>query len=85
VLHDDYSKIFQLPKRYQKWYTKGTALSIMPVGVVQGVTTQGLSYNLQNDTLTLGYRTSSSNSAAQDGMVVIEHQEGDLLLMECHD
>ena len=85
VLHDDYSKIFQLPKRYQKWYTKGTALSLMPVGVVQGVTTQGLSYNLQNDTLTLGYRTSSSNSAAQDGMVVIEHQEGDLLLMECHD
>lgn len=85
VLHDDYSKLFQLPKRYQKWYTKGTALSLMPVGVVQGVTTQGLSYNLQNDTLTLGYRTSSSNSAAQDGMVVIEHQEGDLLLMECHD
>lgn len=85
VLHDDYSKIFQLPKRYQKWYTKGTALSLMPVSVVQGVTTQGLSYNLQNDTLTLGYRTSSSNSAAQDGMVVIEHQEGDLLLMECHD
>lgn len=85
VLHDDYSKLFQLPKRYQKWYTKGTALSLMPVGVVQGVTTQGLSYNLQNDVLTLGYRTSSSNSAAQDGMVVIEHQEGDLLLMECHD
>src|SRR5574343_1336812 len=25
VLHDDYSKIFQLPKRYQKWYTKCTA------------------------------------------------------------
>lgn len=85
VLHDDYSKLFQLPKRYQKWYTKGTALSLMPVGVVQGVTTQGLSYNLQNDVLTLGYRTSSSNSAAQDGMVIIEHQAGDLLLMECHD
>ncbi len=85
VLHDDYSKLFQLPKRYQKWYTKGTALSLMPVGVVYGVTTQGLSYNLQNDTLTLGYRTSSSNSAAEDGMIVIEHQEGDLLLMECHD
>ena len=85
VLHDDYSKIFQLPKRYQKWYVKDTVLSLMPVGVVSGVTTQGLSYNLQNDVLTLGYRTSSSNSAAQDGKVIIEHIEGDLLMMECRD
>lgn len=85
VLHDDYSKIFQLPKRYQKWYVKDTVLSLMPVGVVSGVTTQGLSYNLQNDVLTLGYRTSSSNSAAQDGQVMIEHSEGDLLMMECRD
>jgi thiamine pyrophosphokinase len=85
VLHDDYSKIFQLPKRYQKWYVKDTVLSLMPVGVVSGVTTQGLSYNLQNDLLTLGYRTSSSNSAAQDGLVIIEHTEGDLLMMECRD
>jgi thiamine pyrophosphokinase len=85
VLHDDYSKIFQLPKRYQKWYVKDTVLSLMPVGVVSGVTTQGLNYNLQNDVLTLGYRTSSSNSAAQDGQVMIEHTEGDLLMMECRD
>jgi thiamine pyrophosphokinase len=85
VLHDDYSKIFQLPKRYQKWYVKDTVLSLMPVGVVSGLTTQGLSYNLQNDVLTLGYRTSSSNSAAQDGLVIIEHTEGDLLMMECRD
>jgi len=85
VLHDDYSKIFQLPKRYQKWYVKDTVLSLMPVGVVSGVTTQGLNYNLQNDVLTLGYRNSSSNSAAQDGLVMIEHTEGDLLMMECRD
>lgn len=85
VLHDDYSKIFQLPKRYQKWYVKDTVLSLMPVGTVSGVTTKGLSYNLQNDVLTLGYRTSSSNSAAQDGQVMIEHTEGDLLMMECRD
>ena len=57
----------------------------MPVGVVHGVTTQGLNYNLNNETLTLGYKTSSSNSAAHDGMVIIEHTEGDLLMMECKD
>ncbi|MES2689070.1 MAG: thiamine diphosphokinase [Bacteroidota bacterium] len=85
VLFDDYSKIFQLPKKYQKWYTANTPLSIMPVGSVHGITTRGLLYNMNNDTLMLGYRTSSSNSAAADGMVVIEHGEGDLLLMECRD
>lgn len=85
VLFDDYSKIFQLPKRYQKWYTANTPLSIMPVGTVHGITTQGLLYNMNEDTLTLGYRTSSSNSAAADGMVLIEHGDGDLLLMECRD
>jgi thiamine pyrophosphokinase len=85
VLHDDYSKIFQLTKKYQKWHVKDTVLSLMPVGVVHGVTTQGLNYNLNNDTLTLGYKTSSSNSAAHDGMVIIEHTEGDLLMMECKD
>jgi thiamine pyrophosphokinase len=85
VLYDDYSKIFQLPKLYKKWYTANTVLSIMPVGEVTGVTTSGLSYNMQNDTLKLGYHTSSSNSALEDGMVIIEHQQGDLLMMECKD
>lgn len=85
VLFDDYSKIFQLPPRYQKWYTKGTPLSIMPVGTVTGISSQGLTYNMQNETLTIGYHTSSSNSAAEDGLVVIEHAEGDLLMMECRD
>lgn len=85
VLFDDYSKIFQLPKKYQKWYTAGTPLSIMPVGTVHGITTQGLLYNMNNDTLRLGYRTGSSNCVATDGMIMIEHTEGDLLLMECRD
>ena len=40
---------------------------------------------LKNDTLTIGYRTGSSNHVLQDGIVIIEHNEGDLLLMECID
>lgn len=85
VLFDDYSKIFLLPKKYKKWYVKNTPLSLMPVGIVEGVTTQGLSYNMQQEKLTLGYKTSSSNSSAEDGMVVIEYTSGDLLMMECRD
>lgn len=85
VILDDYSKIFQLPKRYEKWYPKGFPISIIPVGTVHGITSTNLDYLLHDETLTMGYRTGSSNHAAQDGMVTIEHKEGDLLLMECFD
>jgi thiamine pyrophosphokinase len=33
----------------------------------------------------LGYRTGSSNHVTEDGIVLIEHAAGDLLLMECWD
>lgn len=85
VILDDHSKIFQLPKRYEKWYPKGFPISIIPVGTVHGITSTNLDYLLHDETLTMGYRTGSSNHAAQDGIVTIEHKEGDLLLMECFD
>lgn len=85
VMLDDYSKIYNLPNRFEKWYTKGTPLSLMPVGKVTGVKTSGLLYNLYGEELLLGYRTSSSNEAAADGIVTIEYKEGDLLMMECRD
>lgn len=85
VLHDDYSRVFLLDRQYQKWYPAGTPLSLIPVGSASGIRTENLKYTLQNETLTLGYRTGSSNEAAQDGLVRIEHEAGDLLLMECWD
>jgi thiamine pyrophosphokinase len=33
----------------------------------------------------MGYRTGSSNEVAEEGMIKITHQEGDLLMMECLD
>lgn len=85
VLFDDHSKIFLLPKKYQKWYPQHTTLSLIPIGIVEGIHTDNLVYPLQNDSLQLGYRSGSSNQVAQDGIVKIEHSEGDLLLMECWD
>lgn len=85
VILDDYSKIFQLPKRYEKWYPKGFPISIIPVGTVTGITSANLDYPLKNETLTIGYRTGSSNQVANDGIVTIEHTNGDLLMMECFD
>lgn len=85
VLMDDYSRIFQLPKKFEKWYTKGTPISLMPVGNVLGIKTTGLLYNLENEALQIGYRTGSSNEVLEDGIVSITHLDGDLLMMECHD
>ncbi len=85
VMLDDHSRIFPLVGRFEKWYEAGTPLSLVPVGTVTGITTEGLKYNVQNDTMTLGYRTGSSNEAAADGFVRVEAQTGDLLLMECWD
>ena len=85
VILDDHSKVFLLPRKFEKWYTENTPISLIPIGHVSGIHSENLFYPLKNDSLTIGYRTGSSNHVAQDGLVVIEHQEGDLLLMECMD
>ena len=85
VLLDDHSKIFLLPHKFEKWYTKTTPISLIPIGNVTGITSKNLKYQLNNESLTIGYRTGSSNEVLEDGIVTIEHEEGDLLLMECFD
>jgi len=85
VLFDDYSKIFPLTGTYEKWYVAGTPVSLIPIGQVDGIQTSGLKYNLNDDTLTLGYRTGNSNEAETDGIVRISAKKGDLLIMECWD
>ena len=85
VILDDHSKVFLLPKKFEKWYTATTAISLVPIGHVTGIHSDNLFYPLQNDSLTIGYRTGSSNHVTKDGIVTIEHDEGDLLIMECSD
>jgi thiamine pyrophosphokinase len=85
VILDDYSKVFLLPKIYEKWYVAGTPISLIPIGRVEGITTQNLKYSLDNENLMMGYRSGSSNEALEDGIVSISHEAGDLLLMECWD
>lgn len=85
VILDDYSKIFQLPKNFHKWYTANTNISLIPVGVVSGIYSENLVYPLKDDILTIGYRTGSSNAVEKDGIVTLTHSDGDLLMMECID
>src|SRR5690606_866856 len=61
VILDDHSKVFLLPKKFEKWYPQNTPLSLIPIGKVSGIQTQNLKYKLNNEELTLGYRTGSSN------------------------
>lgn len=85
VMFDDYSRIFPLQGTFEKWYAAGTAISLIPVGTVNNIVTSGLKYNLDHESLTIGYRTGSSNEAEKDGFVIISAGEGDLLIMECWD
>ena len=85
VILDDHSKVFLLPTKFEKWYPARTILSLIPIGKVSGITTNNLFYALNNEALTIGYRTGSSNHVTNDGLVQISHAEGDLLLMECWD
>lgn len=85
VILDDHSKVYLLPKKFEKWYPAATPVSLIPIGKVSGITTKNLKYPLNNEELTIGYRTGSSNATLADGLVLIEHREGDLLMMECFD
>jgi thiamine pyrophosphokinase len=85
VILDDHSKVFLLPKKFEKWYPANTPISLIPIGHVTGIHSENLFYPLKDDSLTIGYRTGSNNHVIQDGIVKIEHDEGDLLLMECMD
>lgn len=85
---DDYSVIYQLPSLpnvFSKWYTKGTPISLIPIGTVSGITTDNLMYNLTDESLQLGYRIGTSNEVENDGIIRISYQTGDLILMECRD
>ncbi|NHN24741.1 thiamine diphosphokinase [Flavobacterium jejuense] len=85
VILDDHSKVFLLPKKFEKWYPKNSIISLIPIGEVSNIHSKNLFYPLENDSLTIGYRTGSSNHASEDGIVMITHESGDLLLMECWD
>ncbi|MBR9859904.1 thiamine diphosphokinase [bacterium] len=85
VVYDDLNKCYLLPKTFKKHYDKGDPISLIPVGLAEGIRTSGLLYNLENESLQLGMRTGSSNTAIETGLVQIEYTHGHLILMESYD
>lgn len=85
VILDDYSKIYNLPNHFSKWYSAGSSISLMPVGTVKNVKSNGLKYELIGQDLVLGYANGNSNETVSDGFITIDFENGDLLMMECND
>lgn len=85
VMWDDYSKVWPCKSGFSKHYPKGTRLSLLPIGTVEGITAKGLKYPLKNESLTLGFRSGSSNEVDETERVEIQFSSGHLLLMECFD
>lgn len=85
VIHDDHSKVMVLPKRFSKYYPKDQIISLFALNEVTGIQTDGLLYNLQNESLSITGRSGCSNACMHDGMVNIDYAEGLLILMECKD
>lgn len=84
-LLDDHSIIYPLTPIFKKYYKKNDIISLIPMPKAIGVTSHGLSYELHQVTLDMVGIIGNSNSAKEDGEVVISYQEGNLVLMESCD
>lgn len=84
-LVDDHSVVYQLPKHFEKDFQAGQQLSLIPIGTVTGITTYNLRYPLNNESLILGQKNGNSNEVLTNGKVIIQHESGALLVMECKD
>jgi thiamine pyrophosphokinase len=85
---DDYSCIFPLqplPEIYSKWYLAQTKLSLFAISKVENLSTSNLKYSLSNASLELGVRNGNSNETLNEGLVTIQFESGELLIMECND
>lgn len=84
-LVDDHAIVYHLPKKFEKKFQAKQQLSMIPIGTVTGISTNNLRYPLKDDTLILGQKNGNSNEVVATGKVIITHETGSLLLMECWD
>lgn len=85
VMYDDYSKVYVLPKLFEKYFKKGDKISLIALESSLNIKTKGLRYALNNEPLGLVSRSGSSNMVEKDGLVRIEHSDGILILIESYE
>jgi thiamine pyrophosphokinase len=81
IFRDELCWMRILPPEFSFNVSPGTVISLFPIsGVVGGITTTGLKYALNNESLENGVRDGSSNESISDS-VSVSHKSGSLLLM----
>lgn len=81
---DSYGYGFILPKDFEGTFPVQSTLSLIPLsGTVHNITTEGLKYQLKNESLQNGVRDGSSNTNVQE-RVRITHSKGCLMLFIAH-
>jgi thiamine pyrophosphokinase len=76
-------EIYYINKRTSFEYRKDRTVSLMPMPSAYGITTKGLKYRLQDESLELGKREGTLNVSTAK-KVSIEFKEGSLLLFKKH-
>ena len=76
-------EIYYINKRTSFAYRKDQTVSLMPMPSAGGITTKGLKYKLQNESLELGTREGTLNLSTAKN-VSIEFRKGSLLLFKKH-
>jgi thiamine pyrophosphokinase len=84
IFRDDFGSTQLLPKEFSKEIEIDTPVSLFPLsGKVSGITTHGLKYPLNDESIENGIRDGSSNTVTESP-VQISHASGDLLLFIAH-
>jgi thiamine pyrophosphokinase len=84
IYKDRYSVLFLLPRHFTAEFPLNSAISLFPLsGRVEGITTHGLKYPMEEGVLENGVRDGSSNETVQKKVEIV-HKKGDLLIFINH-
>tara|TARA_R110002096_G_scaffold435983_1_gene664854 strand:- start:30842 stop:31474 length:633 start_codon:yes stop_codon:yes gene_type:complete len=80
VYRDDYGDTFLIESPYELTIDLDTVISFIPLsGKVSGITTTGVQYPLRNESLEIGVRDGTSNSATSTTVTAV-FEDGDMAL-----
>lgn len=79
LFFDEYSTYYFIPKLFSIRGMKGRLISLYPFPIAEGITTKGLNWSLNNESLDMHSRVGTRNFAKEDD-VFIQYEKGDLLL-----
>lgn len=84
IIKDRYGDTRLIRSPFRESFPVGTTISLFPLsGEVKGISTKGLLYSLENESLKNGLRDGTSNKTTQPDIEIL-FEEGDLLLISAN-